>query len=180
MQRRDMKQEILVPPAARDTTPGRLAFWGKIALGQVMLGLVVLMAGPAHADRQKEIVSELQAEGYTDIEISTTWLRRMRIVAEGEAGRREIVLDPRNDEILRDYARPPRGGGPGGGGRPGRPPPPDGAAPPGGSPPARGSFGGHDRPGPGSGPGAGPGPAGGAPSGGPGGDSGSASAGTMN
>jgi len=59
----------------------------------------------AWADRQSEIIGELREEGYDRIEIGTTWLRRVRIVAEGPKGMREIVIDPRNDEILRDYQR---------------------------------------------------------------------------
>lgn len=69
--------------------------------------LLALVPTAACADRQGEIIAELQSEGYANIEVGRTWLRRVRIVAEGPMGAREIVIDPRNDEILRDYESPP-------------------------------------------------------------------------
>ncbi|SOC04596.1 hypothetical protein SAMN05877809_103220 [Rhodobacter sp. JA431] len=113
-----------------DRSTGQLP--GKLAFATVMLGVVMATAGPVLADRQEEIISELEAEGYTDITTSKTWLRRTRIVAQGEEGEREIVLDPRNDEVLRDYVRPPREGQRGG---PGGRPAPDGRPRPDGPPP---------------------------------------------
>lgn len=108
--------------------------------------LLACAPAAAHADRQGEIIAELKGEGYSSIEVGRTWLRRVRIVAQGPMGAREIVIDPRNDEILRDYQRPadlsadPVPGR----GRADRPPPPGGPAFPGGGVPRGG-----DRPHPG-------------------------------
>lgn len=85
---------------------------------------LALAALAARAETQAEIVAQMQAEGYRSIEVSTTWLRRVRIVAEGGAGLREVVIDPRNGEVLRDFTdrAPHRGGaGPGRDGGPGGP-----------------------------------------------------------
>ncbi|WP_212635359.1 hypothetical protein [Rhodobacter capsulatus] len=119
---------------------------------------LALGALAARAETQAGIVAQMQAEGYRSIEVSTTWLRRVRIVAEGGAGLREVVIDPRNGEVLRDFTEPaPRRGGM-------APPPglrPGGMAPPPGLRP--GEMPGADRPRP-----EGPGRPGG-PDGGPGG-----------
>ncbi|KQB15203.1 hypothetical protein, partial [Rhodobacter capsulatus] len=60
---------------------------------------LTLGALAARAETEAEIVAQMQAEGYRSIEVSTTWLRRVRIVAEGGAGLREVVIDPRNGEV---------------------------------------------------------------------------------
>ncbi|ETD02465.1 hypothetical protein [Rhodobacter capsulatus] len=130
---------------------------------------LALAALAARAETQAEIVAQMQAEGYRSIEVSTTWLRRVRIVAEGGAGLREVVIDPRNGEVLRDFTdRAPHRGG--------MAPPPGprpGGMPPGGDPSRPGGPGGPGGPGPGGpGPG-GPGPGGAGPGGaGPGRDGG--------
>jgi hypothetical protein len=49
-----------------------------------------------------EIVRQLQADGYTDIVLETTWLGRIRIRAMSSAGTREIIVNPSTGEILRD------------------------------------------------------------------------------
>ena len=42
-------------------------------------------------------------QGYSDITTSQTWLGRTRIIAIGEDSRREIIVNPRTGEILRDF-----------------------------------------------------------------------------
>jgi hypothetical protein len=49
-----------------------------------------------------QIVSQLRRQGYTGISVSNTWLGRTRIVAQSADGSREIIIDPRTGEILRD------------------------------------------------------------------------------
>ena len=62
------------------------------------------LAFPAQgAGLADSIVSQLRAQGFTSVDVSTTLLGRVRILAEGAASRREIVLNPRTGEILRDY-----------------------------------------------------------------------------
>lgn len=64
---------------------------------------LLLSAGAAHglgiADR---VAQQLRAEGYVEVTISRTLLGRTRIYAIGPNGTREIIIDPRNGEILRD------------------------------------------------------------------------------
>ena len=50
----------------------------------------------------RSVIADLQAQGYGEIEITRTFLGRLRIVAEGPLGEREIVLNPRTGVILRD------------------------------------------------------------------------------
>ena len=55
------------------------------------------------ASVEDEIIDGLKAQGYSDIQVSTTWLGRVQIEATSPSAHREIVLDPRTGEILRDY-----------------------------------------------------------------------------
>lgn len=72
-------------------------------------GLLLPTSGWAqgYADR---IVQQLRKQGYGDILVSNTWLGRTRIVGQSEDGVREIIIDPRTGEILRDLFQ---GGGSG-------------------------------------------------------------------
>lgn len=67
-----------------------------------------LMSTTAIAQQQGDpvidgIVSELAAEGYARIEVRRTLLGRVRIAARGNGYEREIILNPRTGEILRDF-----------------------------------------------------------------------------
>lgn len=64
-------------------------------------GLLLPSAGWAqgYADR---IVQQLRQQGYGGISVSNTWLGRTRIVGQSADGSREIIIDPRTGEILRD------------------------------------------------------------------------------
>ncbi len=57
----------------------------------------------AQAAPQDEILRKLTREGYARIEVRRTLLGRVRILAEEDGRRREIVVDPSSGEILRDY-----------------------------------------------------------------------------
>ena len=70
--------------------------------------LTILAAGAAPAqdgDFLAGLVSALRANGYDQIRTERTLLNRIRVVAERTAERREIVIDPRTGEVLRDYSR---------------------------------------------------------------------------
>ncbi|MFY0660195.1 MAG: hypothetical protein JXR15_06860 [Shimia sp.] len=72
-----------------------------LALG---LTLVVTMSGAAQAETRVEAIARHLAEqGYHDIEIGRTFLGRARIEAEKNGMEREIIVNPRTGEILRDY-----------------------------------------------------------------------------
>ena len=65
-----------------------------------------LAAGPASAkDVATAWVEQLTLDGYEDISVSRTWLGRTRIFAEKGEIEREIILNHRTGEVLRDYSR---------------------------------------------------------------------------
>ena len=65
-----------------------------------------LTAGPAMAkDVATAWVEQLTLDGYDDISVSRTWLGRTRIIAEKGEIEREIILNHRTGEVLRDYSR---------------------------------------------------------------------------
>ena len=57
------------------------------------------------ATYEERVVVQLRAMGYTDITVSFTMLGRAQILAVSRQHTREIVLNPRTGEILRDYAQ---------------------------------------------------------------------------
>ena len=78
---------------------------------QLLLALALLsIAGPALARPVADrIARELSRQGFTSIEISRTLLGRDRVVATGPDGRREVIVNPRTGEILRDLWTPGTG-----------------------------------------------------------------------
>lgn len=73
----------------------------------------LLWAVPAQA-KDRDIsalwVQQLLRDGYEEIEVSQTWLGRIRINAEKGDIEREIIFNPRTGEVLRDYSRGEDGG----------------------------------------------------------------------
>jgi hypothetical protein len=73
---------------------------------------LTLAAGQALAQTQSltaSIESQLRQQGFSTIVVSTTWLGRTRIDATSPSQKREIVINPRTGEILRDYWHPVSG-----------------------------------------------------------------------
>ena len=67
------------------------------------LGCSVALAGHAAAATfQDAVVAQLRDQGYSDIVVERTLLGRIRIVAVLGDTRREIILNPRTGEVLRD------------------------------------------------------------------------------
>lgn len=65
--------------------------------------LGIMLGGPAFAqDFVERITRQLRAQGFDEIGVQRTLLGRTRILAEGRSGRREIIVNPRTGEILRD------------------------------------------------------------------------------
>ena len=60
------------------------------------------VAFPAHADYVSSVREQLRRQGYRQISVSSTMLGRTRIVAKSKTGTREIIMNPRTGEILRD------------------------------------------------------------------------------
>jgi hypothetical protein len=68
-----------------------------------MLAAQACIAIPALAATfVEQVVFQLRAQGFEEIEIETTLLGRTRIAADRLDGSREIVLNPTTGEILRD------------------------------------------------------------------------------
>lgn len=76
----------------------------QLILGVLAVGVVQAVAvWPALAATfVEQIVTQLQAQGFKNIEVETTWLGRARIQAQRAETSREIVLNPNTGEILRD------------------------------------------------------------------------------
>jgi hypothetical protein len=76
----------------------------RLAASALGLVLCLTLALPARAEPIDEvIVAQLRAQGYSQIVVTRTLLGRIRIDAALGGLRREIVLNPRTGEILRDY-----------------------------------------------------------------------------
>ena len=62
------------------------------------------LAGVAQTQTiQDRIVQQLRDQGFDEIEVTRTWLGRVRILAEEDDTLREIILSPTTGAILRDY-----------------------------------------------------------------------------
>ena len=75
----------------------------------LLAGLAVpalAFAGPL----EDRIVAQLRSQGFDSISVSRTLLGRTRFVATNDEVNREIILNPRTGEILRDLIQGPRGG----------------------------------------------------------------------
>ena len=56
----------------------------------------------ALADYVDDVVTLLESQGFTNIEVTRTLLGRTRILARNATGTRELVLNARTGEVLRD------------------------------------------------------------------------------
>lgn len=76
------------------------------------LAATLLIAPMAQADAMTDSVErQLHAQGFTKMKVTRTWLGRTRIVATSKTQTREIIINPRTGEILRDYWQPLSGSG---------------------------------------------------------------------
>lgn len=72
-----------------------------------LLGLVIAMClgtGAIAQEKVQALVRQLQAQGYSQIEVKRTWLGRYRIEAKSGNREREIIMNENTGEVLRDYA----------------------------------------------------------------------------
>ena len=80
--------------------------------GLATTSVLAAVAGPAlAASYAEDVVAQLNQLGFSEITVETTWLGRIKIVATRTDGVREIVLNPRTGEILRDVWMPVSGDG---------------------------------------------------------------------
>ena len=75
--------------------------------GDVRVRAQVIVTAPSIARRQsvQDLVEDLQAAGFTYIEIRRTFLGRARIIAYSATEMREVVLNPTTGEVLRDLVQ---------------------------------------------------------------------------
>ncbi len=73
-----------------------------LALGLALASPVLTLPALA-APVEEVIVDQLRAQGYTINSVALTFLGRIRIDATQGNLRREVVINPRTGEILRDY-----------------------------------------------------------------------------
>lgn len=75
----------------------------RFAVLLMIVAFVAPIAAYANDDLEKVLIDQLKQQGYSEFVVSFTLLGRMRIVAIGEDGSgREIVVNPRTGEVLRD------------------------------------------------------------------------------
>jgi hypothetical protein len=80
----------------------------KRIMQRALLGAVLAAGAPlaAAADELSDaIIAQLRAQGYEQVEFTSTLLGRYRFIAYGGDRIREIVFNPATGEILRDYSR---------------------------------------------------------------------------
>lgn len=67
---------------------------------------IVVSTSPVQAvasTYEEAIIEQLMEQGFADVQVSKTFLGRLRFVASAGQQRREIVINPYTGEILRDY-----------------------------------------------------------------------------
>ena len=76
----------------------------RLNLSAQILAALLATASPTVAQSPVDTaVGQLEAQGFEIRSVRRTLLGRTRIVAESPEGRREIVLNPRNGLVLRDF-----------------------------------------------------------------------------
>ena len=77
------------------------------------IGLAAGLAiGPVSAQTlQDDVINELRDQGFTTITVTRTWLGRTRIKASSKSRDREIIMNSRTGEVLRDYSEDLDGSG---------------------------------------------------------------------
>lgn len=78
----------------------------------VATALILALAAPppAAAVETRDLVAQLRAQGFARVTVTRTLLGRVRILADAGRLQREIVLNPKTGEILRDYTETAEGG----------------------------------------------------------------------
>lgn len=74
---------------------------------KLRLVIAILFATLPHLlsaeDLRAQIAEQLRSQGYANVEITKTWLGRLRFEAFKDDTQREIIVNPRTGEILRDF-----------------------------------------------------------------------------
>lgn len=70
-----------------------------------MGGPEVMRPLTVQAVTEADLIASLEQEGFSVVERERTFLGRVRILAVGPEGTREVILNPRNGKVLRDLFR---------------------------------------------------------------------------
>ncbi|WP_298922631.1 hypothetical protein [uncultured Roseobacter sp.] len=72
------------------------------------LAAILLMHTPAHAQTSvaDDVITRIEADGYTVTEVKRSWLGRIVIIASNSTDLREVVLNRTSGEVLRDQRFP--------------------------------------------------------------------------
>lgn len=68
-------------------------------------GLALAAGAALAADPAQVVIDRLRTEGFENITAARTFIGRIRITASKRGQSREVVIDPRTGEILRDLIR---------------------------------------------------------------------------
>ncbi|MEM9196965.1 MAG: hypothetical protein AAGD12_03840 [Pseudomonadota bacterium] len=72
----------------------------------LLIALLLLAAEPSRADATAAAITFLEEQGYEIVEVERTWLGRVQIEATRDGNRRELIINPRTGEVLRDLVQP--------------------------------------------------------------------------
>jgi len=74
----------------------------RLSLSALALSLVLSLPAAAQSNLAQPTLDRLEAEGYEVVEVTRSWLGRILITARSDENLREVVLNRRSGEVLRD------------------------------------------------------------------------------
>lgn len=106
---------------AQDDGSGQGARPGRRNARVAPLALALCMAAPLPAAAQtilpasaavgqsveQGFAAQMRAEGYVNVQVTRTWLGRIRVLGWLDGRMREVIIHPTSGEVLRDYIEPP-------------------------------------------------------------------------
>lgn len=72
----------------------------------LVITLLFLSSTAFAATYEEELIAHLQSQGFKLVERELTWLGRISLEFKSDTHEREIILNPNNGAILRDYKEP--------------------------------------------------------------------------
>ena len=74
---------------------------------KILVILLLFFSSSAWAmTHEEELIAQVESQGFTLIERETTWLGRVSLEFISQTHEREIILNPNNGAVLRDYKEP--------------------------------------------------------------------------
>ena len=72
----------------------------------LLMFLLLPFSAAAAQTTTPDLVENLHKQGFELVSIERSWLQRLVFTFESEALKREIILNPSNGSIMRDYSEP--------------------------------------------------------------------------